>query len=162
MTRRERRWDTSHPGGKRYAHAIRTIAIGTRSRMPVPKPHTKRRETRRAIKEIREGKNLEAFKTFREFDCAYTLSDNAPYDLEKSDVSDFGQMIQRSKIGKFLNIARLLTKDGYISKEHRPHKLKGQYVGLWECHIEQDWLLIYSVSGRKSSTRSCRYSHRFI
>ncbi|MEK7101968.1 MAG: type II toxin-antitoxin system YafQ family toxin [Patescibacteria group bacterium] len=63
---------------------------------------------------------------------------------------DLERMIQRGKDReKFLNIARLLTKDGYISKEHRPHKLKGEYVGLWECHIEQDWLLIYSVSGEK-------------
>ncbi|MDP2630999.1 MAG: hypothetical protein Q8P56_06380 [Candidatus Uhrbacteria bacterium] len=30
--------------------------------------HTPNAETRRAIKEIREGKNLETFKTFKEFE----------------------------------------------------------------------------------------------
>ncbi|KKR82049.1 MAG: Toxin-antitoxin system, toxin component, RelE family, partial [Parcubacteria group bacterium GW2011_GWD2_40_9] len=25
----------------------------------------------------------------------------------------------------------------------RPHKLKGEYGGCWECHIESDWLLIW-------------------
>ena len=28
----------------------------------------------------------------------------------------------------------------------RPHKLSGEYVGLWECHVENDWLLIYNLT----------------
>jgi len=27
----------------------------------------------------------------------------------------------------------------------RPHKLKGEYGGCWECHIEPDWLLVWEV-----------------
>ncbi|MBR1426381.1 MAG: type II toxin-antitoxin system mRNA interferase toxin, RelE/StbE family [Paludibacteraceae bacterium] len=26
--------------------------------------------------------------------------------------------------------------------EFRPHILTEEYAGLWECHIEDDWLLI--------------------
>lgn len=25
----------------------------------------------------------------------------------------------------------------------RPHQLKGEWKGFWECHIGPDWLLIY-------------------
>jgi len=25
----------------------------------------------------------------------------------------------------------------------RPHKLSGEYAGQWECHIENNWLLVY-------------------
>jgi len=28
----------------------------------------------------------------------------------------------------------------------RPHKLSGEYHGFWECHIKNDWLLIYSLT----------------
>ncbi|MBE8191829.1 MAG: type II toxin-antitoxin system YafQ family toxin [Alphaproteobacteria bacterium] len=28
----------------------------------------------------------------------------------------------------------------------RPHKLLGNYIGHWECHIQPDWLLIYRTS----------------
>lgn len=26
------------------------------------------------------------------------------------------------------------------------HQLSGEWKGVWECHIEPDWLLIYSVT----------------
>jgi mRNA interferase YafQ len=28
----------------------------------------------------------------------------------------------------------------------RPHPLKGEWKGHWECHITPDWLLIYKFS----------------
>jgi mRNA interferase YafQ len=28
----------------------------------------------------------------------------------------------------------------------RPHLLKGEWKGYWECHIGPDWLLIYKVT----------------
>src|ERR1041385_7169307 len=29
------------------------------------------------------------------------------------------------------------------------HRLSGEWKGLWECHIEPDWLLIYEVTDRE-------------
>ncbi|MDP2630998.1 MAG: type II toxin-antitoxin system YafQ family toxin [Candidatus Uhrbacteria bacterium] len=59
-------------------------------------------------------------------------------------------MIQRGKDRKkLLDVARLLVNDGSLSTEYRPHKLHGEYAGLWECHIESDWLLIYDVTEEK-------------
>ena len=37
----------------------------------------------------------------------------------------------------------LLAKTGMLPAEYRPHKLSGQYVGCWECHIQPDWLMIW-------------------
>lgn len=31
---------------------------------------------------------------------------------------------------------------GTLPPQYRPHKLTGQYAGLWEAHIKPDWLLI--------------------
>ena len=36
-----------------------------------------------------------------------------------------------------------LTESGQVPSEYKPHKLEGEYKGLWECHIKPDWLLIY-------------------
>ena len=30
-----------------------------------------------------------------------------------------------------------------LAPKHQNHKLKGNFVGYWECHITPDWLLIY-------------------
>lgn len=35
---------------------------------------------------------------------------------------------------------RLLEADGQLPAIYHPHKLSGQYVGTWECHLKPDWL----------------------
>lgn len=37
----------------------------------------------------------------------------------------------------------LLQNHGTLPQEYRPHKLTGKYAGLWECHIQPDWLLVW-------------------
>ena len=32
-----------------------------------------------------------------------------------------------------------------LPKKNKNHKLKGNYAGCWECHVEPDWLLIYKI-----------------
>lgn len=36
----------------------------------------------------------------------------------------------------------ILMEIGTLPPQYRPHKLTGQYAGLWEAHIKPDWLLI--------------------
>lgn len=51
---------------------------------------------------------------------------------------------KRGKNIAFLTeIITLLEKGKPLLSKHRNHKLKGNYEGCWECHIEPDWLLIY-------------------
>lgn len=38
----------------------------------------------------------------------------------------------------------LLCKNGTLPAEYRPHKLNGRYEGLWECHLQPDWLLVWA------------------
>lgn len=37
----------------------------------------------------------------------------------------------------------ILQEKGELPAQYRPHKLSGKLVGLWECHIKGDWLLIW-------------------
>ena len=47
---------------------------------------------------------------------------------------------------KLDTIVRLLLADEPLPARCRPHKLQGDWQGVWECHIGPDWLLIYQIS----------------
>jgi mRNA interferase YafQ len=37
----------------------------------------------------------------------------------------------------------LLQNNGKLPPKYKPHQLHGQYHGLWECHLNPDWLLVW-------------------
>ena len=41
------------------------------------------------------------------------------------------------------------VKVGALPLKYRDHALVGDYRGFRECHIEPDWLLIYTISNEK-------------
>lgn len=47
---------------------------------------------------------------------------------------------------KLIAVVGALVYDGHLPSLLRPHRLTGDRSGLWECHIEPDWLLIYDVN----------------
>jgi mRNA interferase YafQ len=51
---------------------------------------------------------------------------------------------------KLKDIIDLIIEEKPLLVKHRNHKLKGQYNGAWECHIEPDWLLIYELTSIKA------------
>ena len=58
---------------------------------------------------------------------------------------DLKRIVKRGKNKDvLLAIAWLLVKGTSLPEHCRPHKLSGIYAGLWECHVENDWLLIYN------------------
>jgi mRNA interferase YafQ len=60
---------------------------------------------------------------------------------------DLKQQTRRGKdIEDLIAVIELLAEDGTLPDTYRPHKLTGEWKGLWECHIEADWLLIYEVT----------------
>ena len=51
-----------------------------------------------------------------------------------------------NKPGMLKNLYKLLVqleKTGRVPIEYRPHKLHGIYEGCMECHVENDFLLIW-------------------
>jgi len=42
-----------------------------------------------------------------------------------------------------LDAIALLKTTGTLPMEYRPHKLSGKLQGVWECHIEPDWLMTW-------------------
>ena len=39
----------------------------------------------------------------------------------------------------------LLAKEKMLNPKYKDHSLRSKYAGMRECHIEDDWLLIYQV-----------------
>lgn len=39
-----------------------------------------------------------------------------------------------------------ILESGGLPRTYKPHKLSGDWNGVWECPIEPDWLLIYDVT----------------
>lgn len=39
----------------------------------------------------------------------------------------------------------LLRTTGTLPQQYRPHKLSGDLDGIWECHIQPDWLLVWEI-----------------
>jgi mRNA interferase YafQ len=40
-------------------------------------------------------------------------------------------------------VLALLQRGETLPASMRPHQLKGEWKGFWECHVGSDWLLIY-------------------
>ena len=45
-------------------------------------------------------------------------------------------------------VVKMLSETGTLPKEYKPHKLKGDFKGTMECHVQPDWLLIYEKTDK--------------
>lgn len=41
------------------------------------------------------------------------------------------------------DVINLLAVKGTLPAEYKPHQLKGDHKGQWECHIEPNWLMTW-------------------
>ena len=57
-------------------------------------------------------------------------------------------MKRRKNIAKLDDVMSQLAHERPLAAKYRDHKLVGNFEGSRECHIEPDWLLIYSLLGR--------------
>jgi mRNA interferase YafQ len=60
---------------------------------------------------------------------------------------DLKRQMRRGKdIDDLIAVVELLAEQGAVPSAYHPHRLSGEWRGVWECHIEPDWLLIYTVT----------------
>ena len=52
-------------------------------------------------------------------------------------------------IEELIAVVELLAEFGTLPAGYRAHRLTGEWKGIWECHIEPDWLLIYEVTAEE-------------
>ena len=64
----------------------------------------------------------------------------------KQFAKDIKLMSKRGKdLAKMATIVRQLAEGLILDPRHRDHPLGGEWVGTRDCHIEGDWLLVYST-----------------
>lgn len=68
--------------------------------------------------------------------------------LENSFKSDYKRCIKRGyDITKLDEVIELLASNkGPLPTKYKDHKLIGNYVNCRDCHIENDWLLVYKIT----------------
>ena len=49
------------------------------------------------------------------------------------------------QLSKLYDVINHICAGKQFPPSFRLHKLKGEYSGCWECHIEADWLLVWEV-----------------
>ncbi|MBI5003778.1 type II toxin-antitoxin system YafQ family toxin [Candidatus Kaiserbacteria bacterium] len=53
------------------------------------------------------------------------------------------------RLDPLFRIIEILQNDGRLPISFRPHKLHGEWARYWECHVGNDWLLVYAVTDRE-------------
>jgi len=92
-----------------------------------------------------ENKNL-TVKDF--FTKIKALEENQDVIFELQVTNQFKKSINLSYARNFdlqllFEVIELLAQDKSLPEKNYAHKLKGQYIGIWECHIKPDWLLMW-------------------
>jgi mRNA interferase YafQ len=75
------------------------------------------------------------------------LRETAQFKSDKKRIKKSG----RHNWEKLRCVVALLMNDQPLPAKNRDHKLSGAYVGVRECHVEPDWLLIYDQQGSLES-----------
>ena len=67
--------------------------------------------------------------------------------MENSFKRDLKRLQKRQwRFGILHQYIELLRSNRELPPRAYPHKLSGEYEGFWECHIENNWLLIYGCT----------------
>lgn len=62
----------------------------------------------------------------------------------KKDVKRAGK--RGKDLAKLKDLMDLLIAEETLPPENRDHPLRGDFAGSRDCHIEPDWILIYTLS----------------
>lgn len=74
----------------------------------------------------------------------YTLKQSSQFKKDLKAVK-----FDEHKLGELQKVLEYLGRKGVVPSEYLPHPLKGQYKKCMECHIEDDFLLIWKDPVKK-------------
>ena len=74
----------------------------------------------------------------------YTLRTTQEFDKDVKRCKKNGRNMQLLR-----DVVELLEENGSVPDSYKPHMLHDEYVGLWECHIEEDWLLVWRQNDKR-------------
>ena len=77
------------------------------------------------------------------------MNNNFKYEVKRTGIykKDYKAAIKRGYDISLLNDAvSMLAETGTLPEKYNDHKLIGNWAGYRECHITNDWLLIYKIN----------------
>ena len=74
----------------------------------------------------------------------YTLRTTQEFDKDVKRCKKNGRNMQLLR-----DVVELLEVNGSVPESYKPHMLHDEYAGLWECHIEEDWLLVWRQNDKR-------------
>ena len=74
----------------------------------------------------------------------YTLRTTQEFDKDVKRCKKNGRNMQLLR-----DVVELLAENGSVPESYKPHMLHDEYAGLWECHIEEDWLLVWRQNDKR-------------
>jgi mRNA interferase YafQ len=69
----------------------------------------------------------------------------------KKDVKRVGK--RGENLSKLRTVMDLLIEGGVLPPEYKDHPLRGNFAGSRDCHIEPDWVLIYTLTEKNTHVR---------
>lgn len=67
---------------------------------------------------------------------------------------DIKRLNKRGKeIAKLKNVLELLIEGEPLPEQFKDHPLRGDFAGSRDCHIEPDWVLIYTLTEKDAHVR---------
>jgi mRNA interferase YafQ len=75
-----------------------------------------------------------------------------------SRTSQFKKDVKRAHkrgedLAKLREVMELLIEGRPLPPEFKDHPLRGNFAGSPDCHIEPDWVLIYTLTGKDTHVR---------
>ena len=75
-----------------------------------------------------------------------------------SRTSQFKKDVKRQKgrgkvLGKLKTVIDLLIAGDDLPGQYLDHPLRGNFVGSRDCHVEPDWILIYTLEANGTQSR---------
>lgn len=52
---------------------------------------------------------------------------------------------QNKNLDELFNVIETLANGMTLAQKYKDHELVGQFIGIRECYIETDWLLMYEI-----------------
>ena len=74
----------------------------------------------------------------------YTVRTTQEFDKDVKQCKKQGRNMQHLR-----EVIDLLSEDGCLPDVYKPHMLHDKYTGLWECHIEDNWLLVWRQNNKQ-------------
>jgi len=76
-----------------------------------------------------------------------------PFKTKKFEKDQEKARKQNKNFDELLNVMDRLIKEIPLDPKHKDHSLKGQWIGCRDCHVQNDWVLIYRVNENEKTIR---------